>query len=116
MRLDPSYEVQVYARGGWKIVAIFDDRRLALIDARLLRRGRRYSAIRVTEETYDRRLEKFRSRTISRYSRWEEQQRKLRPQPRLGSYQPDTIARSGLLAWFAERVRALHIALTTPGE
>lgn len=71
MILEKSYEVQVYARGNWNVVAIFDDRRLSEVEARLIRRSRRYVALRIREEVYDHALAGFRSRVIYHYSQAE---------------------------------------------
>lgn len=72
MNLDKSYELQVYARGNWNVVAIFDDRRLSEVEARVIRRSRRYVAIRIREEVYDQVLAAFRSRVIYHYSQAEQ--------------------------------------------
>ena len=72
MNLEKSYELQVYARGNWNVLAIFDDRRLSEVEARVIRRSRRYVAIRIREEVYDQVLAGFRSRVIYHYSQTEQ--------------------------------------------
>jgi hypothetical protein len=61
-----SYEIQTFVNGDWKIQAFFDDKDLALLEAKRMVQSRRYPALRVTEEYWDDRNEVFRSRTIYR--------------------------------------------------
>jgi hypothetical protein len=66
--LERSYELQGYVRGTWNVIAIFDDRRLSEVEARIIRRSRRYMAVRIREETYDQELASYRSRIIYHFS------------------------------------------------
>jgi hypothetical protein len=107
MNLDKSYELQVYASGNWKVLAIFDDRRLSEVEARVIRRTRRYVAIRIREEIYDNALASYRSRLIYHFS-----QTQQKPPPfdgfsfsrgdKASSRSPD---RDGLFAGVAQWLR-----------
>jgi len=48
-----AFEIQVYKAGSWKIDSIFDDRALALFEAKRLESYSRQDSIRIIEETYD---------------------------------------------------------------
>ena len=63
-----AYEIHVYSGGKWQIAAIFDDRELALLEARRLDEARKYSAIRVVEELFDGAANATVSKTIFRGS------------------------------------------------
>lgn len=63
-----SYEIQTYKEGEWKIQAFFDDKELAVLEARRMTQSRRYPAVRVVEETWDSSLQEFRSRIVFRES------------------------------------------------
>jgi len=63
-----SYEIHTFTNGDWKIQAFFDDKDLALLEAKRMIQSRRYPALRVTEEYWDDRNQVFRSRTIYRES------------------------------------------------
>jgi hypothetical protein len=45
-----KYEVQIYTRGAWKIESIYDDREIAIFEAKKIQRGGHYLAVRVIEE------------------------------------------------------------------
>lgn len=47
-----SYEIQTLQGGRWKISAIFDDRELAIYEAKRMANGQRYDAIRVVQENF----------------------------------------------------------------
>jgi hypothetical protein len=48
-----AYEVQTYEGGSWQIASMFDDRELALIEARRIEEGLRRRETRVVEEVHD---------------------------------------------------------------
>ena len=45
-----KYELQIYTRGAWKIDSIYDDREIALFEAKKVQHGGHYLAVRVVEE------------------------------------------------------------------
>ncbi|MEM7654262.1 MAG: hypothetical protein AAF220_13965, partial [Pseudomonadota bacterium] len=47
-----SYEIQTLQGGRWKISAIFDDRELAIYEAKRMASGQRYESIRVVQENF----------------------------------------------------------------
>lgn len=63
-----SYEIHTYTNGAWKIQAFFDDKELALLDARRMSESRRYVGIRVIEETWNPSTDQAQSRIIFRDS------------------------------------------------
>ncbi|RDD63183.1 hypothetical protein [Ferruginivarius sediminum] len=63
-----TYEIQTYTQGQWKIQAFFDDKELALLEARRMSESRRYPAIRVVEEIWDETQQSFQSRIVFRES------------------------------------------------
>jgi len=65
------FEIHTFRNGTWKIDSVFDDRDLALMEADRIDRSRRYSAVRVIEETFDEETEKGGSRTIFRSTKAE---------------------------------------------
>lgn len=48
-----AFEIHTYQDGKWKIDSVFDDRELALFEAKRVDEGSRYSGVRVVEENYD---------------------------------------------------------------
>ncbi len=64
----PTYEIQVYRSGQWTIQAFFDDKELALLEARRMSDAKRYPALRVVEEVWDGKANEFKSRIIFRES------------------------------------------------
>ncbi len=68
-----SYEIHTFVNGEWKIDSIFDSRSLALSEARRIDEGRRYSAVRVIEESFDEATQRVDSRTIFRGSKIDEE-------------------------------------------
>ncbi|MCE2510695.1 MAG: hypothetical protein J4G10_06945 [Alphaproteobacteria bacterium] len=64
-----SYEIHTFVGGEWKIDSIFDSRDLALSEARRIDEGKRYSAVRVIEESFDEGTQRVNSRTIYRGSK-----------------------------------------------
>ena len=59
-----SFEIQTSKDGNWRIDSIFDDRDLALLEARRVEEGYRCSGVRVIEENYDEASNRATSRTI----------------------------------------------------
>jgi hypothetical protein len=63
-----SYEIQVYRNGNWSIQAFFDDKELALLEARRMSETNRYAAVRVVEEVIDSSGNDVKSRVVFRHS------------------------------------------------
>lgn len=61
-----AFEIHTYQDGKWKIDSVFDDRELALFEARRVDEGSRYSGVRVIEENYDEASDLTTTRTIFR--------------------------------------------------
>jgi len=59
-----AYEVHRYNAGKWEIQAIFDEKELALSEARRLETGLRAMETRVVEETHDETSKRTRSKTV----------------------------------------------------
>jgi len=77
-----AYEIQTYQKGRWKIDAVFDDRSLAMFEAKRMDEGNRFSGVRVVEESFDEASQKTLSRTIFRGGRAESHAYKEdRPEP-----------------------------------
>ena len=68
-----SYEVQGYSGGRWQVLAVFDDKQLAITDADRLRSVGRFSALRVQSEVYDEARRHYIARIVHRYSRLDPQ-------------------------------------------
>ncbi len=64
-----AYEIHAFREGRWKIDSVFDDRELALFEAKRMNRGGRVSGVRVIEEVYDEITKKSSIRTIFRGSK-----------------------------------------------
>jgi cobalamin biosynthesis Mg chelatase CobN len=64
-----AFEIHIYQSGRWKIDSSFDDKNLAMHEARRMEESGRYSGIRVIEETFDEVTEQVSSRTIFRGTR-----------------------------------------------
>ena len=64
-----AFEIQTYQDGKWRINSIFDDRELALFEARRVDESSRYSAVRVIEELFDEASSKTSTKTIFRGGR-----------------------------------------------
>lgn len=60
------FEIHTFRSGVWKIDSVFDDRDLAIMEADRMDRSKRFSAVRVIEETFDDETEKGNTRTIFR--------------------------------------------------
>lgn len=65
------YELQLFRDHDWKIDSVFDDRDLAVIEAQRIERSKRYSGVRVVEETCDQSTSRPVTRTIYRSSKVE---------------------------------------------
>ncbi len=59
-----AYEVHTYEHGSWQIASMFDDKELALIEARRIEEGLRHRETRVVEETHDEESGRTKSRVI----------------------------------------------------
>ena len=51
--LSTTYEVQIFRDKGWRIDSMFDDKALALYEARRMNDSGRYACVRVVEEYFD---------------------------------------------------------------
>jgi len=65
------YELHTYSNRAWKLDSVFDDRDLAVLEARQVERGKHYAGVRVLEETLDDASNRTISRTIYRSSKVE---------------------------------------------
>jgi hypothetical protein len=63
------FEIHTFRSGVWKIDSVFDDRDLAIMEADRMDRSKRYSAVRVIEETFDEETDKGNTRTIFRFTK-----------------------------------------------
>ena len=61
-----SFELQTYQGGKWKIDSVFDDRELALYEAKRMDGTGRYSGVRVIEEVFVESTHETKTRTIFR--------------------------------------------------
>ncbi|MBK1697156.1 hypothetical protein [Rhodovibrio salinarum] len=68
MSAEIAYELHSYTGGRWKIQGFFDDRDLAILEARRMDESRRFPAIRVVEERFDPETGGYKSRTVYRSS------------------------------------------------
>ncbi len=68
-----AFELQTYQGGAWRIDSLFNDRKLAVMEAERLSKGDRYSAVRLVEENYDPRTQSSTSKVIFRVSRLQDQ-------------------------------------------
>ena len=59
-----AYEVQVYDSGDWQIASMFNERELALMEARRIEEGLRRRETRVVEEAHDEESGRTRSKVI----------------------------------------------------
>jgi hypothetical protein len=63
-----SYEIHVSRNGSWTIQAFFDDKELALLEARRISETNRYPAVRVVEEIVEPNLDDVKQRVVYRWS------------------------------------------------
>lgn len=68
-----SFELHTYLGGNWKIDSIFDDRALAMSEAKRIEERGRTAAVRVVEEIYDEVTRDVQSRTIYRSTKLDSQ-------------------------------------------
>lgn len=73
-----SYEIQVYRQGNWTIQAFFDDKELATLEARRMAETRRYTAVRVIEETVEPSTEEIKTRVVFRESQVDKHNNEVR--------------------------------------
>lgn len=64
-----AFEIHIHKNGAWKVDSVFDDRELALHEARRADASNRYAAIRVVAEVWDEATGKTNTRVIFRTSR-----------------------------------------------
>ena len=48
-----AFEIPTFREGQWKVDSVFDDRELAIHEARKVDENGRYTGVRVIEENYD---------------------------------------------------------------
>lgn len=68
-----AFEIHTFQSGQWKIDSVFDDRQLALFEAKRMDESSRYTGIRVVEESYDEKTDRTATRTIFRDSKIREE-------------------------------------------
>ena len=61
-----AFEIHTFQSGRWKIDSIFDDKELALFEAKRMDGSGRFSGVRVVEEAFDESNNKTSARTIYR--------------------------------------------------
>lgn len=61
-----AYEIHTFRDGQWKVDSVFDDRELAIHEARKVDANGRYAGVRVIEENYDETSDLTTTRTIFR--------------------------------------------------
>jgi hypothetical protein len=61
-----AFEIHTYTDGKWKVDSVFDDRDLAVHEARKVDENGRYAGVRVIEENYDESTDFTTTRTIFR--------------------------------------------------
>ena len=76
-----AFEIHTFKDGQWKIDSVFDDRELALHEARKVEEGGRYSSLRVIEENYDEVSDLTTTRTIFRGGTAKQNAKKRRTAP-----------------------------------
>ncbi len=59
-----AFEIHTFQNGKWMIDSVFNDRDLALFEAQRMELGKRYSGVRLIEETFDEETQKSSIRTI----------------------------------------------------
>ena len=80
-----AFEIHTYQDGKWKIDSVFDDRELALFEARRVDEGSRYSGVRVIEENYDEASDLTTTRTIFRGGTADRQERARKAKAKSGA-------------------------------
>ena len=61
-----AYEIHTFQKGAWKMDSVFDDRDLAMNEAKKVDDANRYSGVRVIEEIYDESTDETFTRIIFR--------------------------------------------------
>ncbi len=61
-----SYEIQTFKDGKWRLDSIFDDRELAIFEAKKIDEGTRYAGVKVVEENWDEASNQTTVRTLFR--------------------------------------------------
>jgi cobalamin biosynthesis Mg chelatase CobN len=64
-----AFEIHTFQQGRWKIDSVFDDKDLAVFEAKRMDTSGRYSGVRVVEEVFDENHSKTNTRTIYRGSK-----------------------------------------------
>ena len=64
-----AFEIHTFQQGRWKIDSVFDDKDLAIFEAKRMDTSGRYSGVRVVEEVFDENQRKNNTRTIFRGSK-----------------------------------------------
>ncbi len=64
-----AFEIHTFRDGQWKVDSVFDDRELAVHEARKVDQNGRYAGVRVIEENYDESSDLTTTRTIFRGKR-----------------------------------------------
>ena len=65
------YELHTYSNSAWKLDSVFDDRDLAVLEARQVEHSKQFTGVRVLEETLDDASNRTISRTIYRSTKSE---------------------------------------------
>lgn len=65
------YELHTYSNSAWKLDSVFDDRDLAVLEARQVEHSKQFTGVRVLEETLDDASNRTISRTIYRSTKAE---------------------------------------------
>ena len=80
-----AFEIHTFRDGQWKVDSVFDDRDLAVHEARKVDEGGRYAGVRVIEENYDEVSDLTTTRTIFRGRKESAKSKAPRPTPRKAS-------------------------------
>lgn len=105
-----AFEIHTYQNGRWIIDSIFDDRELALIEARRMDDTKRYPGIRVVEEVYDAGTRETQRRTLFRGSKVAEANLQALETARETRQSAQEAARRRQLAQVERRRAAQHLA------
>jgi hypothetical protein len=68
-----AFEIHTFRGGKWKIDSVFDDKELALFEARRMDQSSRYSGVRVIEENFNESSQETVTRTLFKGGRAEKQ-------------------------------------------
>jgi hypothetical protein len=100
-----AFEIHTFQSGRWKIDSIFDDKELALFEAKRMDGSGRFSGVRVVEEAFDESTNKTSARTIYRGTK-ATQSNKEDLQAKLAARQEAALLRRRKVVREAERRRA----------